>query len=207
MNANLLIAWLIQDGEEQFSGKVAAGIKGTKGNSNYTTLQPQVTAIETGSYPAYLTAKADAAQGGVENTAIRNARRGDLVSDLRPLINNINAIANGDLEMLMSSGFPVRKTTRTPIGPLPTPQAPFVSQGPVSGTQKASTPAIYGAALYVAQIALASAPSTVVQTKQSTGSRFLFENLIAGEVYNTKVMAIGAAGPTDWSDDATMRVI
>ncbi len=72
---------------------------------------------------------------------------------------------------------------------------------------KVSTAAIYGAALYVTQPVLASTSNVVVQTIQSTGSRFLFENLTAGEVYNVKVMAYGAAGSTDWSDDGSMRVI
>lgn len=165
-----------------------------------------MTAAET-AYDAYVVALNNAAQGGVENTAIRDARRADLIALLRPLISNINAIANGDVEMLLSSGFPLNKTTRTPIGPLPTPAAPTVSQGPNSGTMKVFTPPLYGAALYVAQIALASAPTTVLQTKQGTGTRFVFDTLIPGEVYNTRMMAYGAAGPTDWSDDATLRIV
>jgi hypothetical protein len=56
-----------------------------------------------------------------ENTAIRNARRPELVSLLRQLANYVSATANGNLETLISSGFPIQKTTRTPIGPLPAP--------------------------------------------------------------------------------------
>jgi len=206
MILSLIYGWLTKDAEEVFSGKVDAGIKATKGNPNFTTLASQVTAIEA-AYAAYLAAKANAAQGGVENVAIRNARRADLVVLLRALISNINAIAGGDGEVLLSSGFPMTKSTRTPIGPLPAPQAPVLRQGQNSGTLMTSTSPVYGGALYTARLALTSAPTVYLQTKQSTGARFQFDGLTAGEVYNVEMMVVGAAGPSDWSDDSTMRIV
>jgi hypothetical protein len=206
MLSQLLFGWLTKDGEEQFSGKMSAGIQGTTGNTYYTALAAAVTAV-TASYETYLLAKADATHGGVEQTAIRNARRGDLVELSRGLLSNINAIANGDMEKLMSSGFPLRKTVRTPIGPLPAPLSPIVKQGPTTCTMKASTQPVYGASLYTARLALASAPLVYLQTKQSTAAHFLFEGLTAGELYNVGMNAIGAAGPSDWSNDGTGRVV
>jgi hypothetical protein len=206
MLPQLIFGWLTKDGEGQFSGKVSAGIQGMTGNTNFTTLAAAVTAVGT-SYDSYLLAKADAVHGGVEQTEIRNARRADLVELVRGLISNINAIANGDTEKLLSSGFPLRKTVRTPVGPLSTPMAPRVGQGPTTCTLKASTLPIYGASLYTARLALASAPLTYVQTKQSTGTRFLFQALTAGELYNVGMNAIGAAGPSDWSNDGTGRIV
>ncbi len=185
---------------------MSAGIQGTTDNTNFTALAAAVAAVAA-SYEAYLLAKANAVQGGVEQTTIRDARRFDLVALVRGLLSNINAIANGDTEKLMSSGFPLRKTVRTPVGPLATPRAPTVGQGPTTGTLKASTPPVYGASLYTARLALASAPRTYVQTKQRTGTRFLFEALTAGELYNVGINAIGSAGPSDWSNDGTARII
>jgi hypothetical protein len=206
MISQLLFGWLTKDGEEQFSGKVSTGIQGMTGNTYFTTLATEVTAADT-SYATYLLAKADAVRGGVEQTAIRNARRGDLVDLLRGLLSNINAIANGDAEKLLSSGFPLRKTVRTPVGPLATPRAPTVGQGPTTCTLKASTLPVYGASLYTARLALASAPLVYLQTKQSTAAHFLFDGLTAGELYNVGMNAIGAAGPSDWSNDGTGRVV
>jgi hypothetical protein len=206
MLTQLLFGWLTKDGEEQFSGTVSTGIQGMTGNTNFTTLAAAVTAVGT-SDDSYLLAKADAVHGGVEKTTIRNARRTDLVELLRGLLSNINAIANGDAEKLLSSGFPVRKTVRTPVGPLPMPMAPIVKQGPTTCTLKASTLPIYGASLYTARLALATAPLVYLQTKQSTGTRFLFEALTAGELYNVGMNAIGAAGPSDWSNDGTGRIV
>ena len=126
---------------------------------------------------------------------------------LRALISNINAIANGNVDMLLSSAFPLRRDNRTPIGPLPAPDAPVVTQGPTTGTLKASTAAVYGAALYTARLAKAAAPTVYVDTQQQTGIRFMFSDLTPGELYNVDINAIGAAGPSDFSDVGTLRVI
>ncbi|MDQ6625135.1 MAG: hypothetical protein M3Y69_03190, partial [Verrucomicrobiota bacterium] len=110
-------------------------------------------------------------------------------------------------DILLSSGFPLRNTNRTPIGPLPAPAAPTVAQGPNTGTLKAATSSVYGASLYTARLAKASTPDVYVETQQQTGVRFAFEGLTPGELYNVDINAIGAAGPSDFSDVGTLRVI
>lgn len=203
---SIIVGWLTKDGEELFSGKVDAGLKDMTGNPNFASLAAAVTTAQT-AYNTYLVAKAAAMDGGKPETAARNARRAELVVLLRALVNNINAIANGDEEVLLSSGFQLRQTNRPKIGALDPPAAPSVVQGKVSGILKASTPPVYGASLYTARIALASAPTTYLQTKQGTGARFEFLGLVPGELYNIDMNAIGAAGPSDYSDVGTMRVI
>jgi hypothetical protein len=151
-----------------------------------------VTATET-AYAAYLVAKANASQGGVDLTSIRNSLRADLVALLRALLSNINAIADGDVDKLLSSGFPLRNTNPSPVGQLGPPTAVTVSQGELTGTLKAGCNRVYGAVLYTARLALASAPTVILQTKQGTATRFLFEQLIPGELYNVDRNAIGAA--------------
>jgi hypothetical protein len=107
MTNSLIFGWLTKDGEELFSGKADAGIKAMTGNSNFTALASAVAACQT-AYNTYLVAKADAMEGGKAETAARNARRNELVALLRALLSNVNAIANGDEEKLMSSGFQLR---------------------------------------------------------------------------------------------------
>jgi hypothetical protein len=145
--------------------------------------------------------------GGKENTAIRDARRAELVSLLRQLANYVSATANGDLETLISSGFPIQKTTRTPVGPLPAPYAPAATQGPVTGALRAVIAPVYGAFTYNWRLALASAPTVYVQDAQTTGGRVLFEGLNAGQVYNVDANAVGSAGTSDWSDVSTLMVV
>lgn len=167
MQEQVAFGWFTKDSEEPFSGKADAGLKAMDGNPNFTALAVAVTGCNT-AYASYLVAKAEAAQGWKENIAARNAARAALVSLLRALMNNVNAIANGDVVLLVSSGFPLRSTNRTPVGPLPAPEAPVVTQGPTSGTLKAAIKGIYGASLYGARLALASAPTVYVEAKQAT---------------------------------------
>ena len=82
---------------------------------------------------------------------MRNARRENLSGLLRQLASYVSATANGNLEVLMSSGFPVQKVSRRPVGPLAAPDAPVVVQGPVTGAT--STP-LYGASSYNWSVAL-----------------------------------------------------
>jgi hypothetical protein len=93
------------------------------------------------------------------------------------------------------------------IGQLPAPQAPILRQATASGSITAATPPLYGGALYTTRLALNSAPDVYVQTKQSTGARFDFSGLTPGAVHNVEMMVNGSAGPSDWSDASSIRVI
>lgn len=206
MLRSLIFGWLSKDTEDSFSAKVDAGLKAMVGNKYFPTLVEQVAACET-AYDAYLIAKANAALGGTDLISLRKTARAALVALLRALLSNINAIAIGDIDMLLSTAFPVRNGNRTPIGPLPAPNAPTCKQGKNSGVLVATTGVVYGASLYTAQLALASKPDEVIQTQQQTGVRFEFDGLTPGELYNVSMNAIGAAGASDWSDVGTLRVV
>jgi hypothetical protein len=206
MLESLVFGWLTKDSQDAFSAKVNAGLEGMTGNKSFPTLA-EATAACKPPYQTYLTSMANASQGGTDLISIRNTDRAKLVELLRPLISNINAIANGDVDMLLSTAFPLRKNNRTPIGPLSTPPAPVLTQGPTTGTLKAATKSVYGAALYTARLAKASAPTVYLDTQQGTSIRFMFADLTPGELYNVDINAIGAAGPSDFSDVGTLRVI
>lgn len=202
----LIYGWLTKDGQAGFSGKVDAGLQAMEGNPHFTSLAAAVTDCQT-AYATYQVARAEATLGGKERTAARNAARAILVSLLRILFNNINALANGDEAMLFSTGFIMRNTSPTPVGKLNPPNPPVLVQGTNSGTMKAYTSPVYGASLYTARLALASAPTVHIQTTQSTSTRFEFDELTPGELYNVDMNAIGSAGASDPSDVSTIRVI
>lgn len=206
MNVKPAIGFLTKDSEATFTEKVTTLLEWMNANPNYTTPLPTLTVVQT-AFDAYKVATANAAQGGVENIAIRNARRAELVALLRQLANYVSATANGDLEVLISSGFPIQKTGRTPIGPLPAPDAPRFSQGKVTGSAKAVTRPVKGALSYVWRLALASAPAVYVRTVQTSGARIAYTGLTAGEIYNVEANAFGAAGTSDWSDVGSLMVI
>jgi hypothetical protein len=101
----------------------------------------------------------------------------------------------------------LQKPTRAKIGPLGTPATPVVKPGPLTGQAEAKTRAIYGGYTYNWQACLASAPTVVVRTLQTTSARAILPGLTPGELYNVEVCALGAAGPSNWSDPGKIRVV
>lgn len=206
MNVKPAIGFLMKDGQAPFTDKVTAVLQWMTDNPNYPTPTPPLATLKT-AFDTYKVATADAAQGGTENTAIRNARRDELVSLLRQLASYVSATANGNMEKLRSSGFPVQKPTRAPIGPLPAPFPPTVTHGPVSGSLDAVSSPVYGATSYNWSLALESAPDVDVQTAQTTGARTQFTGLTPGKIYVICLNAVGAAGVSDWSDYGTLMAV
>ena len=206
MNVKPAIGFLTKDEQAPFTEKVTTIVEHLKNNPNYPTPTPALPAVET-AFAAYKVATTDAVQGGLENTAIRDARRAELVALLRQLASYVNGTANGDMPKLLSSGFPVQKQVRTPIGPLLAPAAPVVTQGAVTGSITVAAPPVYGASSYNWSVALDSAPEVDVQTAQTTGARATFSGLTPGKVYLVSLNAVGAAGVSDWSDSGSLMVI
>ena len=175
-------------------------------NTDYPTPSPALAVVTTAA-SAFSVALAGAADGGKEKTAIKNAKRAELVSLLRQLAGYVAITCGDDMAKLLGSGFPVQKPTRTPVGVLPAPVTPVVSQGSRSGEAYASASPLHGAYTYNWRLALASAPTVYVQTAQTTGARNTFSGLTPGQVYTVQLSAVGSAGPSDWSNAAELMVI
>lgn len=201
------IGFLSTDGDNQLVGDVQGAIDGLTGNAHFPTPAPTLASVST-ALAAFTAALAQAVNGGKEMTVAKNARRAELASLMRQLASYVTLTSDGDMEKLLSSGFPYQKPVQTPVGILPAPVAPTLNLGQQSGTLDASTSAIYGAATYNWRLALASAPTVFVQTAQTTGSRRItFKNLTPGQTYNVEVNAVGSSGPSDWSDPSTLMVV
>ncbi len=178
----------------------------TVAKGNFPTPSPTLPVIQTAN-DALKVSIMDAADGGRELIAIRRAKQTEVVSLMRQLAAYVTSTANGDMAMLISSGFPYQKPTRTRVGELPQPVTPKTQQGKVSGQMVATTSPIYGASSYNWRVALASAPNTYVRTGQTVGARNTFDGLTPGELYIVQVNAVGAAGTSDWSVAGQLRVI
>ncbi len=126
---------------------------------------------------------------------------------LRLLASYVHVACEGDLATLTSSGFPVWKPTRTPVGVLPAPATPVLSLGARTGELNASTPPMPNAYIYNWRVALASAPDAYVLEQQTTAASDTFEGLTPGQIYLVDVNAVGSAGPSDWSDTAQQMVL
>jgi hypothetical protein len=200
------IGFLMTNSDPQLIVDVQSAITGITGNPNFATPTPTL-AIVTTALNAFTVALADAANGGLQLTAIKNAKRVELVSLMRQLASYVTITSNGDLAVLLSSGLPIQKPARTPIGVLPAPETPILKQGALTGEIDASTPPVPGAYAYNWRVALAPTPTVYVQTDQTTGARNTFPGLVPGQVYNVELNALGSAGPSDWSNAAELRVV
>ena len=64
-----------------------------------------------------------------------------------------------------------------------------------------------GAAIFNWRLTTATAPTVIVQSAQTTAASNIFGNLTPGVVYNVQANAVGAAGPSDWSDPVSHMVM
>jgi hypothetical protein len=130
------------------------------GNNPDIFIQPNPTlAVVQAALAAFVEALQDAALGGVAQTAIKNSKRAELVRLVRLLTNYVSAVADGDMSILLLSGLPHQKPTRSAIGILPRPGTPRLILGPNSGSLLATTAPVYGAGSYNWRLALASNPN------------------------------------------------
>jgi hypothetical protein len=176
------------------------------GNTDYPTPTPTLVTVSA-AVAAFTVAIANAAGGGKEETAIKNAKRAELVSLLRQLASYVGVTCGGDLAKLLSSGFPTWKPTKSPIGVLPAPYSPVATAGPKSGQLSAVSYPVFGAYTYNWRLALASAPTVFVQEIQTTAASNVFSGLTPGQVYTVQLNAVGSAGASDWSDDGETMVM
>jgi hypothetical protein len=176
------------------------------GNPAYTAPDPEIPDVIAANNE-FAAALANAANGGVELTAIKNDKREALAALLRDLANYVQVNCDGDLTVLLSSGFPIQKPQRFPIGVLPAPTNLTVSLGSLTGELDAAAPPIFGAATYNWRLARADAPTVFLQTAQTTAASTTFGNLTPGVIYLVQVNAVGSAGPSDWSQPATQMAI
>jgi hypothetical protein len=121
--------------------------------------------------------------------------------------NDVEEESNGDLTVLLASGFIIQKPQHFPFGELPAPGAPALALGTHSGELEASVAPVYGAVTYNWQVAAASAPTVILQTGETTAASTSFADLASGVVHVVTVNAVGTAGTSDWSQPSSQMVI
>jgi hypothetical protein len=197
------IAWLIQLPDYVVCALTDAIVTAMTDNDNFSTPSPALTVVDAANTAAK-EAIAAAASGGRVLTAIKNAKMAELGDVVRPLASYVTITSAGDMAKLLSSGFPIQQPIRQRIGPLPTPSAPVAKPGNMHGSIEASTNAINGAYIYSWRVATAAAPAVFVLEIMTTKASATLSDLVRGEIYNVQVSAVGAAGPTEWSDAANI---
>lgn len=140
----------------------------------------------------------NAAQGGTQLTALKNAARSTLVELLRTEAAYVQSVANNDLAVILSSGFAVNSTDRTrkPLG------KPVVTNIDNFATTQ----------LMIKMIPVANARSYEFRTRVGSGDwknagiytkarNVLIGDLTPGATYDLQARAVGGStGYSDWSD-------
>ena len=98
------------------------------------------------------------------------------------------------------SGAKAGAQGRRPDAP---PQGLTVTHGPQLGQLVVRVNPVFGAANYNYRMT-ANTPGAVPVIEQDTAATHMFTGLIAGVTYKFEVSVLGAAGPSDWSNPASL---
>ncbi|MEO7932832.1 MAG: hypothetical protein ABIT76_06715 [Chthoniobacterales bacterium] len=140
----------------------------------------------------------DAVGGGVVLTAIRNTKRANLINRVRLLALYVEMTCQGDMDILLSSGFTAQKTDRTPSAVLPAPRVLSIKPGANSGTVALKLEP-QEALIYNWRCYLASAPGQYTLLPQTSSANALFPELTPGLMYCFQGNSVNSAGTSDWS--------
>lgn len=160
------------------------------GNAYFPTTDPTVAILQTtiGNYAAALAA---AAMGGKNNIADKNARRAELIAVLTSLALDIMKQADGDVQKLISSGFPLSKD-KTPLGPLGDPQILKLEDGPLTGSLAVVISKVTGAKTYGYEYTLDPLTDASQWDSEIDNSvKHTFTDLESGKKYWIRVVAYG----------------
>lgn len=168
---------------------------------------PPVTAVDLlAGIASFEDAQAATVQGGTAATALKNQKKAALIEQLEELAEFVDTKADGDLAVLLTSGFEARKTTKT-RSPLATPVLRSVTNG-ASGELVASSNRLDHARAYEVYAAVMGPDGTPLEWRfhgTSTASRRIIAiGLVPGTMYLVRIRAVGGTtGYSDWSDAMT----
>lgn len=141
----------------------------------------------------YFAALQAAVNKGTVNTATRNDQREKLESMLSQIANYVNSVANGDLAILLTTGFVLSKDS-SPVGPLPQPSN-FRVRALNPEQLYLIVDAVYGARIYqweVQELDATGHPVGDPITMQTTDSRTTVTGLVSTKQYTCRVVALGS---------------
>ena len=200
------IGFVSSDSDAQLVTDTANIIVSMTNNANYPSPTPTLAPITTAKND-FAQAIANAADGGKELTLIKNEKRAALAALLRELAAYVSVACKGSMPVLVGSGFPTWKPTRTPAGDLPAPGAPTLGLGVRSGQLTASTTPVPNGYTYNWRVSLPGNPPDIKVRVQTTAASNVFDNLTPGQIYLVDVNVVGSAGPSDYSDNSQLMVV
>ncbi|MEO8614404.1 MAG: fibronectin type III domain-containing protein [Luteolibacter sp.] len=146
--------------------------------------------------------------GAAPNVAARKSTREALMTLTQKLAAGLELSADGDLVKLAGTGFETKAKPTRSSGPLPAPENLRVKTTGTAGEAVCKCAAVPLGLTYEASHTLdpINGPWTFIPPVTNSQS-ILFTSLSRGKDYYFRVRAIGATGPSGWSDVATMMVV
>lgn len=168
------------------------------GNPNFPNPSPSLAELETANneYEGALEKMKDGTQA---DTVIKNRRRAALEGILKKEAQYVENVANGDVAIMLSSGFELTKG-RVPVGELDVPTNLIVNAGQERGTLQVKFDGVEHARFY--EIDYAEVPVTEDSRKErlsNTSPNFLIKGLISGKEYSVRAAAAASKPERKWS--------
>ena len=162
-------------------------------------------------FGTYEQAMYSAMNGDRNEIARRKRLRGELAADLVRVGNHVEAVAQGDIVKLQTSGYQLaREREAFRVGVVSEPMDVRLFRGHLIGMLIVRSRAVRGARSYEVQYCVSGEveagawkPGPV-----TTGCRRIeLRDLTPGVIYVVRMRAIGSKGPGKWSDTASLRVV
>jgi hypothetical protein len=175
-------------------------------NAFFPTPVPTLVVLQT-AITDYSEALSAAKDGGKTNIAVKNARKEELIALLIQLGNYVMLTANGNDEMLGTSGFPVSKT-KEPSPPLVKPEIIKMEDGLNSGELQVTISSVAGARNYVYQYTQDPLTLTSQWTSSNTTlTKMLFTDLEPGKKYWSRAIVYGIKEQQVFGDPVLSQLI
>lgn len=176
------------------------------GNVNFPTTSPTVAEYQT-DINAFSTALSAAKDRSRDNVADKNAARTTLINTMVSLGMDLMKQANGNLQALISTGFPVSKP-RQPLPPLEKPQVMKMEDGVNSGELLVTIAYLLGARTLIFQYTEDPLTADSVWHSQNTTTvKMLLTGLEPGKRYWIRVIAYGTNEQEVFSDAILSPII
>jgi hypothetical protein len=171
------------------------------GNAYFPTPVPAIEDVQT-SLTTYNSAAAAAASRDKNAVVAKTLARISLIETLQALARYCMAQANGDKQMLESTGFPLRKTPTQPPPEIPAPANMQVTDGPVPYSIFVGVDGnkLYKSYSFQYTATDPSLPGSVWTSEFVTTSEYIFFNLTPDTRYWFRVVAVGTRKQVKFSD-------
>ena len=200
-NAKVAITPLTRSPDAKLVTAINRTIDMMTGNAAFPTPLPTLAAVAT-AQAAYVQAVNTLDRGQPAQIRCNDARAA-VVLLVRDLALYVQQTSQGNLGVLVSSGFTAQKGRGQRVGVLAAPQNLRLSQGKLSGQLQARCQVVPAARAYQWRYATVAAPTVWTVSDPTTSSRLVVDGLVAGTAYLVQARAIGAQGAGNWSGSAT----